>query len=378
MKRKQFLQQLKNAFSVHPIVAILGPRQCGKTTLSVQFEEVCGFTSITRLDLEDPRDLARLENPMLALEELTGLIIIDEIQRRPDLFPTLRVLADQKKKRKFLILGSASRELIRQSSESLAGRIGYIELTPFNSQETDNLKRLWFRGGYPEAYLAKSETIAQTWLKDYIRTYLEQDIPNLGLTIPPESLRKFWMMLTHYHGQIMNASEIGKSLGISHVTVQKYLDILSGTFMIRQLPGWTENIKKRQIKTPKIYFRDSGMYHHLSGIDSYAALQKHPKIGPSWEGFALEEVIRKSGVDAQSCFFWGIHNQAELDLVILKHGKKVGIEIKYTDSPTITKSMKLAMETLNLDHLNIVIPGNKSFSLAPQIKVLGLEAFHEI
>ena len=292
MERKSALIAIKTAYKVHTIVAILGPRQCGKTTLAKEFAQQ-QKKQVHHFDLENPLDLARLEQPMLALEELSGLIIIDEIQRQPDLFTILRVLVDKASiKRKFLILGSASRELIQQSSETLAGRIGYLELTPFTYPETGDLKRLWLRGGFPRSYLARSNNNSLAWRNAYISTFLERDIPNLGLNIPAMTLRRFWMMLSHYHGNVFNASEIGKSIGAAHTTVRRYLDILVGTFMIRQLPAWTVNVNKRQIKAPKIYFRDSGILHNLIGVTNQESLRNHVKLGASWEGFALEEVIR--------------------------------------------------------------------------------------
>lgn len=374
MKRDHFLNKTRQFFQVHPAVALLGPRQCGKTTLAQMYAET--HQPSIRFDLENPEDLLLLENPMLTLKDIEGLIIIDEIQRRPDLFPVLRVLIDRhKENQKFLILGSAARDLIKQSSETLAGRLAYIEVTPFSYGETKESKKLWIRGGYPLSYLAKIESDAFNWLKFYIISFLERDIPSLGINVPAASLRRFWMMLAHYHGNIFNASEIGKSLNISTTAVRHYLDILTGTFMIRQLQPWTENIKKRQVKTPKIYFRDSGIFHYLLGIRSAEDLLYHPKLGASWEGFALEEIIRFHQADPEDCYFWAIHNQAELDLLIIKDGKKLGFEIKYTDAPKITKSMHMALEVLQLDSLTIIFPGTKDFALSDKIRTVGLEPY---
>lgn len=374
MDRPFFIQKIEHAFRTHPIVAILGPRQCGKTTLARLFvKEKKPDIPLHVFDLEDPADLAILENPKTALDPLTGLIVLDEVQRAPDLFPILRVLVDQEAAhKKFLILGSASRELIRQSSETLAGRIAYIELTPFSLFEVDTVEELWLRGGFPNAYLAKSIEDSIYWRKQYISTYLERDIPNLGLRIAPLALRRFWRMLTHYHGQILNASEIGKSLGIADTTVRNYLDILTGTFMVRQLLPWLANTKKRQVKSPKIYFRDSGIYHTLSDITDLSSLMHHPKLGASWEGFALEEVIRKHQALPEECFFWGVHGEAELDLFLTSNGQRKGFEFKYQDAPRLTSSMKKAMEILELDSLYVIYPGKKNYKIAERIFVQSL------
>ncbi len=372
-ERKRFIKLIDNQFRIHPICALLGPRQIGKTTLAKMYIKRSS-TKPVFFDLENPRDLAKLENPMLALGDISNrLIVIDEIQRRPDLFPVLRVLADEhEKKRKFLILGSASRDLIRQSSESLAGRIGYIELPPFSLYEVkDNLK-LWLRGGFPRSYLARSENSSYQWRLDYITTYLEQDIPNLGFNIPALHLRRFWHMITFYHGQIFNASQIGRSLNISDNTASRYLDILAGTFMVRILPPWLENIEKRQVKSPKLYFRDSGIFNALEGISNVVDLQNDPRLGSLWEGFALEEVIRVLGARPEECYFWATQSEAELDLFILKNGKRLGFEFKYTDSPKTTKSMHIALEDLKLDHLAVFYPGKDIFPLTKNITAYGL------
>jgi predicted AAA+ superfamily ATPase len=325
-------------------------------------------------DLENPLDLARLEQPMLTLSKLTDcLIIIDEIQRLPDLFPILRVLIDEAKNRQFLILGSASRELIRQSSETLAGRIAYLELMPFNLDEVDNSSRLFLRGGFPKAYLAQNEEDSMLWRNSYISTFLERDIPNLGFQIPPVQMRRFWLMLAHYHGAILNVSELSKSMGITDHMVRKYLDILAGTFMMRILTPWHENLSKRQVKLPKIYFRDSGILHALLGIQNEAELDVYPKLGAFWEGFAIEEVIRQLQVESESCYFWGTPAGPKLDLLIMKNGKRLGFECKYTDRPSVTRSMKIALEDLKLNHLYIISPGDHSFPLADKMTALGLE-----
>jgi len=375
MNRELYLEEIKNHFRIHTVCALLGPRQVGKTTLAKMYIKEYFPNDAVFFDLENPLDLARLENPMLALGSIDHkIVVIDEIQRRPELFPVLRVLADQEeKKRKFLILGSASRELIQQSSETLAGRIGYIELPPFSLFEVKNSEKLWVRGGFPRSYLAETDHDSFLWRQSYIQTFLEQDIPNLGFNIPPQQMRRLWLMLAHYHGQIFNASEIGRSLGVSHHTVQKYVDILAGTFMIRILTPWFENLQKRQVKSPKVYFRDSGILNALLGISDKIQLDTNPKLGSFWEGFALEEIIRMLEATSNECFFWATHADAELDLLIIKNNRRIGFEFKYTDSPKITKSMRIAQEDLKLDHLGVIYPGTEIFPLSETINAYGLE-----
>jgi predicted AAA+ superfamily ATPase len=372
MLRQKFLSLIEQHFQIHKVCALLGPRQCGKTTLSQQFAKIKEIPRINIFDLEDPLDLERLNEPMLALSNLHGFVIIDEIQYKPNLFSILRVLAD-KNNIKFLVLGSASRDLIKQSSETLAGRIGYIEMTPFELTETNEIHKLWLRGGFPLSYLADNDELSFLWRQNYIKTFLERDIPSLGFSIPTAQLRKFWLMLCHYHGGIFNASELGNSLGVSYHTAKHYLDILEGTFMIRVLQPWYENLKKRQVKTPKIYFRDSGVYHTLLGLNNNEAIATHPKIGSSWEGFALEQIIRYNNADSEECYFWSSHSAAEIDLLIVKNGKRLGFEFKYTDTPKITKSMKISLEDLKLDKINVIFPGNLSFKLSDKIEAIGLE-----
>jgi predicted AAA+ superfamily ATPase len=377
MKRSYFLEHIDFQYKVHPVCGLLGPRQVGKTTLAQQYSK--RYSSAHFFDLENPFDLARLENPMLTLSGLeSDLIVIDEIQRRPELFPILRVLVDKnlaaQRKQRFLILGSASRDLLQQSSETLAGRIGYLELPPFSFTETKEDRKLWLRGGFPRSYLAESDPESQLWRQSYITTFLERDLSSLGFNTPPLHMRRLWMMLAHHHGQILNASEIGKSLGITHHTVRKYLEILAGTFMVRILPPWFENISKRQVKSPKIYMRDSGLYHTLMGIQDWEQLQVYPKLGSSWEGFALEETIKCIHADAEECYFWGTQAGAELDLLVLKNGKKIGFEFKYTDVPKRTASMHVAIKTLRLDHLYVIFPHHETFPLAEKITALGLNS----
>ena len=375
LKRQYYIDKITFLFKVNPILAILGPRQCGKTTLArmvaAQFSEPVHW-----FDLENPTDLMRLQAPLLSLQDLRGLIVIDEIQKRPDFFPVLRVLIDQHRDtQRYLILGSVSRDLTQQSSESLTGRISYMELPPFSYPEVPAFNELWIRGGFPGSYLAATEAISWEWRKAYISTFLERDIPNLGITIPPQTIRRFWMMLSHYHGNIFNASEMGQSLGVAHTTARHYLDILTGTFMIRELLPWFENIKKRQIKSPKIYFRDSGIYHLLLNVSNQDALTLHPKLGASWEGFALESVIRHHHVAPEEAYFWGVHGQGELDLLLFQNGKRLGFEFKYTDQPTVTASMHLALNCLGLDELIVIFPGAHDFPLANNVRAIGLKAY---
>jgi predicted AAA+ superfamily ATPase len=374
MERPDYQKKIVQQFKVHPICALLGPRQVGKTTLARMYAERHKKQKIALFDLENPFDLAQLDNPMFALSRLQDhLVIIDEIQLRPNLFPILRVLADQPNNISFLILGSASRDLIRQSSETLAGRIGFIELNPLSLGEVKNSDKLWLRGGFPRSYLTDTDEDSYLWRQAYVSTFLERDIPSLGFQIPAQNMRRFWLMLAHYHGQIFNASDLGRSLGVTHHTVRSYLDILVGTFMIRQLTPWYENLSKRQVKTPKIYFRDSGLLHALMNLHTLNELYTHPKLGAFWEGFALEEIIRHTNKSPEECFFWATQSGAELDLLIMDRGKKIGFEFKFSDSPKITQSMRIACEDLHLDHLYIITPGNRSFPLDEKISVQGLD-----
>ena len=372
IERPFFLNEIKEIFDANPICALLGPRQCGKTTLAHQFALNVSPAPIF-FDLELPSDLAMLENPELSLGPLEALVVIDEIQQRPDLFPYLRALVDAQPNRQFLILGSASRDLLQQSSESLAGRIGYIELTPLQYQEcSDDWRRLWYRGGFPKAYLAKTEAACERWQKDFIHTFLERDLAKLGFKGSTQAMRRLWSMLAHFHGNILNYAELGRSLALSNTLIRQYIDLLEGAFMVRVLKPWFENMSKRQVKSPKIYLRDSGLLHRLLGI-SHPNLSLHPKVGASWEGFALEEIIRIMRTDAEDCYFWATAQQAELDLLIIKEGKRHGFEFKYTDHPKLTPSMRIAYQDLKLDSLTVIIPGNKAFALSEGICVKGLE-----
>ena len=370
-------KRVSNLLRIFKVVALLGPRQSGKTTLARQIASALKDFPANRnyFDLEDPVHLDRLENPKLALAELRGLVVIDEIQRRPDLFPVLRVLADRSgTPAHFLILGSASRDLIRQGSETLAGRIGFAEIMPFTLSEVGvaEVEKLWLRGGFPLSFLAASDADSAQWREFYIRTFLERDIPALGIQIPSSALRRFWMMLAHYHGQVFNASDLGRSLNIADTTIRRYLDILVSTLMVRRLSPWFENIGKRQVKTPKIYFRDSGLLHRLAGVNDAGQLHVWPKLGASWEGFALEEIIRLANASEEEAYFWSVHSQGELDLMIVKDGQRLGFEFKYADSPKATSACHMALEHLKLDQLTIVCPGDVEHELADKVRVRGL------
>jgi len=369
LKRNIDIKNVTKLINSFPVTAILGPRQTGKTVLSKEMPSQHYF------DLENPRDLARLEQPQLTLEELKGLIVIDEIQRMPELFALIRYLVDNNSKQKYLLLGSASGELMRQSSESLAGRIAYYHLGGFRISDVgiSNIKRLWIRGGFPRSYLGKSEKDSFIWLENYISTFLERDIPQLGITIPANTLRRFWTMLSHYHGQMLNYSELGRSFGISDVTVRKYIDILAATFMVRVVQPWHVNIGKRLVKRPKVYIRDPGIFHCLISVEDAKQLFLHSKLGASWEGFALECVSRNIGKRSQEMYFWSTHTGAEIDLFWQHEGKNWGIEFKYSDAPKITKSMQIAMRDLKLSHLWVVYPGKESYNLTKNITVRALE-----
>lgn len=363
--RHAYLALIRERLKDSPVVALPGPRQAGKTTLARMLAEDGGDNEeVHFFDLESPGDLARLSNPELALEPLRGLVVLDEIQRMPGLFPVLRVLADRPgPPARFLILGSASPELVKGAGESLAGRISFIDVSGFSLREIgiDHLAGRWWRGGFPRAYLARSDAAARQWHEDFFRTFLERDIPQLGINIPATTLRRFWTMVAHYHGQILNVSELARSLGTSEPTARRYLDILCGTYMVRQLPPWFANLKKRQVKAPKVYIRDSGVCHALLGIPDRDALQAHPKLGASWEGFCIEQILDLTG--DREAYFWATHGGAELDLLVLHRGQRLGFEFKYSERPKVTKSMRIASDDLGLDHLHVVHPGKHSFAM---------------
>ena len=332
--------------------------------------------TVSFLDCEDPRVLVKLENPMLTLEPLEGLMIIDEIQRRPDPFPVLRVLIDDDKSRRYLILGSASRDLLAQSSETLAGRITYLELGGFHLGEIvpSDLDKLWLLGGFPLSFLVAASVDSAQWREDFIRSFLERDFPQLGIQIPASALRRFWTMLSHCHGQIFNASDLSRSLGVADTTIKRYLDLLTSTFMIRQLQPWFYNTKKRLVKRPKIYFRDSGLLHSFMSVVDRDDLFNHPRLGASWEGFALEQVIHELELQEHEVFFSAAHSGAELDLVFQRKGELWGVEVKYSEAPRRTSSMSAAMKELHLKHLWLVHPGQDRFKPDRQITAVGLQA----
>ncbi len=368
--RPHYISRIETALRHNPVVAMLGPRQCGKTTLSrvISRQRKCEY-----FDLEDPVDLSRLSSPLLALGDLSGLIIIDEVQRKPDLFEILRVLVDRPQtEAKFLLLGSASPHLVRGVSESLAGRLAFVDMSGFDVREVglENFSILWSRGSFPRSYLAPSDKTSYRWRNDFIKTFLERDIPQLGISIPSLTLRRFWTMIAHYHGQVWNASEFARSIGRSEATARRYLDILSGAFVIRQLQPWHENLKKRQVKSPKVYIRDSGLLHTLLSLPKTDGILMHPKLGASWEGFAIEQVLAIT--EKQDVYFWATHAGAELDLLVFKDGKRLGFEIKYTDAPKITKSMLIATDDLKLDQIYIIYPGRKSYPLDKHIYVMSI------
>jgi predicted AAA+ superfamily ATPase len=369
IERKHYLNQIEDAFKIHQICGVLGPRQCGKTTLAKLYTQQ--IESVQYFDLENPQDLALLEAPTLTLPNIDGLIVIDEIQRRPDLFPYLRYLVDNENK-KFLILGSVSQDLIRQSSESLAGRIAYIELPPFQLREVDDMQKLWIQGGFPRSYLAPDLNTSEKWRVNYIKNFLERDLLAMGIDMNPVNMRRLWSMLAHYHGQVANISELSRSLGMTDKTIKRYMDILEGSFMIRQLKPWHGNLSKRQIKKSKLYIRDSGLLHTLLGATA-ADILKHPKLGASWEGFALENVINSYDNDLHEFYYWGTEGGTELDLLVVRGNERIGIEFKYSEAPKPTKSMHIAMDDLKLDHLTIITPGNRSYPLTTKITVSTLK-----
>lgn len=367
--RVALLQQISKRLAELPIAILLGPRQCGKTTLARQLADQ--IAEVHFLDLERPSDRSRLREPLTTLEPLRGLVIIDEAQLAPELFPILRVLADRPgTPARFLLTGSASPELIRGSSESLAGRAGLVPMSGFTLEEVGQSRRrdLWLRGGFPRSFLASNDAESLRWREDFIQLFLERDLRNFGIQVPAATLRRFWTMLAHYHGQIWNGAEIGRSLGESHTTVRRHLDILAGAFMVRPLQPWFENVGKRVVKSPKVYIRDSGIVHALLGLTNFPALESHPKIGASWEGFVIEEILASTG--DRHAYFWATHGGAELDLLLIRNGKRYGVEVKYADAPGLTRSMHVAMEDLRLEHLWIVYPGESEYSPTGRVTVL--------
>jgi len=367
VERPNYYRQVTKALGRSPVVALLGPRQCGKTTLA---RMVGADQPSTYYDLEKPSDARRLENAEYVLGRENGLVILDEIQLRPDLFSVLRSLVDHPGQRaRFLILGSASPHIIRGASESLAGRIEFVDLHGFDLGEigVDNWEELWVKGGFPKSFLARNSGDSLAWREGLIRTYLQRDLPELGINIPAVAMRRFWTMLAHHHGRLWNASELGRSLGLSDKTVRGYLDILTDTFMIRQVQPWHANVGKRQVKSPKIYLRDSGLLHALLDLPDKDSLLGHPVAGASWEGFALEQIVRMSRI--VSPYFWGTYGGAELDLLFQHRGQWIGVECKFSDAPVMTKSMRTALDTLDLAALWIIAPVEKRYPLRPGVEV---------
>lgn len=368
--RPAIIEAVKRALSRSQVAVLTGPRQCGKTTLARQ---LLSPESASYFDLEDPAGLARLDEPVTALSPLKGLVVIDEIQRRPDLFPVLRVLADRSgSPARFLILGSASGDLLRQSSESLAGRMERIEIRGFTLAELgpDSAPILWRRGGMPRAYLARTEQDSLAWRKQFIQTLVERDLPQWGVRVPAVALQRFWTMVAHYHGQVWNAAEPARALGVNPSTSRRYLDLLTDALMVRQLQPWHANLGKRQVKSPKVYVRDSGLLHQLIGLGTEKALLGHPKVGASWEGFVIEQVLAAESHDA--AWFWATHQGAEIDLILCRAGRLLGVECKRADAPRLTPSIRIAIEDLGLERVAVVYPGARRYALAERVEAVPL------
>jgi predicted AAA+ superfamily ATPase len=366
------MERVKNLLRTHPVVAILGARQVGKTTLARQLAG--SFPGpVVRFDLEDPDDLARLEEPKLALEGLKGLVVIDEVQRRADLFPVLRVLVDRPDRTtRFLVLGSAGQDLLRQSSETLAGRVAYHELGGFALDEVgwDMADTLWMRGGFPRSFLSEREADSLEWRRAFVQTFVERDLPSLGVRVPGPTLHRFWRMLAHYHAQTWNGAELGRAFGVSATTVRHYLDTLDAALVVRALSPWHENISKRQVKSPKVYIRDTGLLHVLLGVEDRQDLEGHPKVGASWEGFVIQELVRHLGARAEELFFWATHQGAELDLFVIRGKRRLGFEVKRTTSPTGTRSMRSARETLGIERIECIHAGTDTYPLSEGVRAV--------
>ncbi len=379
LARPTHLAELRRLLRRSAVVGLLGPRQVGKTTLASDVADQ--WTGpVTRFDLERPSDLARLQEPELALEPLKGLVILDEIQRRPDLFPMLRVLADRPRRpARFLVLGSASPQLLQQESESLAGRIAFHELTGFDLTEVPakQIPRLWLRGGFPSSFAAASDADSFEWRQDFVRTFLERDLAPLGISVSAATLHRFWATLARVHGQVLNWSELGRAMGVTDLTVKRYADHLAGALMVSLLKPWHENISKRQVKSPKLYLRDSGLLHALLDIGTTAQLEVHPAIGASWEGFVLSQVLSRLGVEFRDAYFWASQQGAELDLLVFDGEARLGFEIKRTASPTVTASLRSAFKTLGLARLDLVHAGKETFPLGDRIRAVSFSRLLE-
>ncbi len=374
IERTRHFERLTRLLRQFPVVVLVGARQVGKSTLARAIAERAPGGA-TYLDLEDPRPLARLDRPMLALEPLRGLVVLDEIQRRPDLYPVLRVLADRPRRpAHFLVLGSASPELLRQTSESLAGRVAHHQLPGFDLSEVGPraTERLWLRGGFPLSFTARSDGESARWRRELVRTFVERDLPGLDVRLPAGAVDRFWRMLAHWHGQVWNAAELARSFGVSEKTVRHYLDVLVATFMIRRLQPWHENLAKRQVKAPKVYVADPGLLHGLLGVVTRADLLAHPKCGASWEGFAISQIARRLEAEPEECFFWALHTGAELDLLVVRGRRRLGFEVKLTDSPRVTPSMRSAMENLTLSRIDVIHAGEETFALGDRIRAVAM------
>jgi len=376
IERAREIRTLKGLLRRHRVVGIIGARQVGKTTLARMLSRrYRGGVSV--FDLESPDDMARLQDPLLALEGLKGLVIIDEVQRYPGLFQVLRVLADRPRGRaRFLVLGSASPNLLKQASESLAGRIIYHELKGFSLEEAGirNHMRLWRRGGMPRAYLARSEKESFEWRRAFVQTFLERDLPQLGINVSAATMRRFWTMISHYHGQTWNSSEFGRSFGVADTTVRGYLDHLVSALVVRQLSPWHENISKRQVKSPKVYLADTGLLHTLLNLPGQRDLEAHPKVGASWEGYVIDQLVRHLGAEPEECFFWATHGGAELDLLVVRGARRLGFEVKRTTAPKATRSMYSAMEDLGLKRIDVIHAGDECFPMDKKIRAVPLTA----
>jgi hypothetical protein len=373
--RHRLLQTLRAALERRPVVVLTGPRQCGKTTLARQ---ILDPAAPNYFDLEDPRTRALFEEPMTALEPLTGLVVIDEVQRAPDLFPLLRVLADRRPlPARFFILGSASGSLLRQSSESLAGRVEHVRMGGFTLDEVDSelAEKLWRRGGFPESLLASDEESSVRWRRDFIETLVERDLPQWGVRTSSAAMRRFWTMVAHYHGQIWNNADPARALGVSEPTVRSYLDLLTDALVLRQLQPWHANLRKRQVKSPKVYVRDTGILHELLGIEDHSALLHHPKLGASWEGFAIEQILATESHTEAS--FWATHQGAEIDLLLRRRGKLFGVECKRVDAPQMTPSIRIALEDLGLERVAVVYPGTRRYLVADRVEAVPLATLAE-